>query len=917
MYVMKFLTRVSISLSVFVGLFPAFLVAQQFGAVQGVIRDAATGEEVPGATVILVDASRGSTSDEKGEFRIAVVPTGHYALKVSFVGYSELLLEDVKVQSGGETVLEIQLEPNGESIDEVLVTTSRRRDREIGLLAERQHATLTVQKIGAQELDRRGVSDAANAVAKMSGISQSAGNNQIYVRGLGDRYNATSLNGLPLPSNDPENKNIVLDMFNTEIVEFISVDKVYNSQMPGDFAGGVIDIYSKEYTGPGMFEVSVSSTVNSGVRKQRDHFMLRPGPDRWGYSDYKIPQDPLNGFRFHQTLNAEPRTPYPASLRLRGGKSFDLGSERRVNFFASASFGNDYEYRDGFTGSVNAQGADLLSLDQRRFGYQTNTTGLFNTNYLHSARHKFSYNLLFINEGKQANDLYTGFIRDLAEDHNGLLQRETYTQTTLLINQLLGRHTLTDRMELKWGLSANTVDGKMPDRIQNTLRYQPTQQGYTLIQNTTTDNHRYNQRLDEREFALNLQAAYQLGDALGPQGIVHVGYSGRMKRRDFEAIQFNFRVGGPSLSQIVDPGNLDAFFNAANYDDGYFRIESFAGETPQTYSGIQDIHAGFVSWEQQWTDRLTSVLGIRYEYLVQGVDWRTQLDPDARSNTFSKHAFLPNLNLKYELTDRQNIRLGASKTYTLPQFKERALFVYEDIPDKKRGNPHLYPSDNYNLDIKWEFFPNSSEILSLTAFGKYILNPINETTIASSSNDISFINAGDVGTVMGVELELRKNIFALRDGVDGLSLGFNAAYMRTSQDLDSEKVARETDLKINLTHDRARFTGASDLLLNADLTYTKRWAAQRSVMSTLAYSYVSDKIYSLGEEQKGNTVDLGVGMLDLVVKSMLTSRLGVDISAKNLLDPVYRRVQENASGHLPVLSYKRGRFFSMGMSYRF
>lgn len=889
----------------------------QMGNISGVIRDAATGYRISGATVAIEGRQNITTSNDDGAFLFAEVPIGQHRLRISYVGYQQTMVDGVVVENESETLLEIEIAQIGKEIAEVVVTAARSLGSEIGLLAEQQRSTMIVQRIGAQELSRRGLGDVASAVTKMSGISKAEGNNQVYVRGLGDRYNATSLNGLPLPSDDPEKKNILLDIFNTEIIEYIAVDKTYNSRMAGDFAGGNIDIYSKDFNTGSLFEVSIASTVNSQAMAQNGSFQLHEGPGRWGFNQYQIPDNPLGGFNFQNSMNPQSRNLLPGSLRLLGGKSFNLGTESRLNIFASASHGHDFEYRNGFNRAVNAQGANLLSLDQERFGYQTNTTGLFNANYLLNAAHRLSYNFMMINSSQQTNDVFTGFIRDLAEDNNGLMQRGTFAQTKLFVNQLLGRHQLTDRIDMDWGLSANTVAGHMPDRIQNTLRYQPGREGYVLVQNTTTDNHRYNQRLDEHEYALNLNTSYKLGLDYDPSGQIQVGYSGRMKKRDFEAIQFNFRVDGSYLNTLIDPLNLDAFFNVDNYNNNHFRIESFAGETPQTYSGEQDVHAGYLSWEQQLTENLTSVIGTRYEYLRQRVDWHTQLDPEARSNTFIKHAVLPNINLRYALDEQQNLRLSASKTYTLPQFKERALFVYEDIPDKKRGNPDLYPSDNYNLDLKWEYFPASGELFSVTAFGKYIQNPINETTIASSSNDISFINTGDAGTVIGVEVEMRKDLFELNNGSDGMSLGFNAAYMKTSQDLSSEKVARETVLNINLTDSRSGFTGASDLLLNTDLTYTKRWSNTKDIMATVAYSYVSDKIYSLGVEQRGNLVDKGVGMLDFILKSRINRQIGLDLTVKNLLDPQYKRIQKNANADIPVMSYKKGRFFSLGVNYRF
>src|SRR5690606_7439330 len=345
------------------------------------------------------------------------------------------------------------------------------------------------------------------------------------------------------------------------------------------------------------------------------------------------------------------------------------------------------------------------------------------------------------------------------------------------------------------------------------------------------------------------------------------GYKGRINRRDFESIQFNFDIN--DRTSIVDPNNLDAFYNQENFDRSLFSIDGFAGESPQLYSGDQQIHAGYVSLEYDLTDRLTSVVGVRYENIRQYVDWVTQFFPEGGNNTLTRNPILPSLNLKYELNEKQNLRLGASKTYTLPQFKERAPFVFDDGTVSEQGNPFLYPSDNYNLDIKWELFPSSSELITVAAFGKYIRNPINEINIAATANDISWVNIGDVGTAIGVELEVKKDIIKWNSDRNLFSAGLNVAYMNTDQEINTDKVRRETRFDIRPTHDRSSFAGASDLLINADLTYTRRWQNNGNIMATVAYSHFSDKVYSLGNEQKGNLVDQGVGMLDFIVRSKI------------------------------------------------
>ena len=231
----------------------------------------------------------------------------------------------------------------------------------------------------------------------------------------------------------------------------------------------------------------------------------------------------------------------------------------------------------------------------------------------------------------------------------------------------------------------------------------------------------------------------------------------------------------------------------------------------------------------------------------------------------------------------------------------------------------VIPIYNYNLDLKWEFFPKSDEVVSVTAFGKYIQNPINEITIASSTNDVSFVNTGDTGYATGAELEIRKNIFSQdKDNGAKISSGLNISYLYTSQDLDAEKIQRETNYSVAFTDTKSAFTGASDLLINADLTYFKEWNDKKtSLISTVAFTYFSDRINALGTNGNGNLVDKAVGTLDLINRLKINKNLGLSLIARNLLDPKIERTQENTNGDVKMLSYKKGMTFSLNLNYQF
>ena len=282
---------------------------------------------------------------------------------------------------------------------------------------------------------------------------------------------------------------------------------------------------------------------------------------------------------------------------------------------------------------------------------------------------------------------------------------------------------------------------------------------------------------------------------------------------------------------------------------------------------------------------------------------------------------MPNAALKYELTDKQNLKFAGSKSYTLPQFKERAPFLYEDVVGSKFGNPDLYASTNYNADLRWEFFPKSGEVFSVTGFGKLIQNPINETIVASATNDISWVNSGEKATVFGVEVEVRKTVFDNKKKLEDVSLankltaGFNGAFMNSDQDFDKQKVTDETNLNVNFTNTGGKLSGASDIILNADVSYFKEFSKNGNILVTVAANYFSDRVYAIGSAGKGDIIDESLATLDFILKSKLTKRFSAGISVKNILDQEVKRFQDNDSGKVAIKGFQKGINASVSLKY--
>jgi hypothetical protein len=902
--------------------FPIFSISQT-GSIMGVIKEKGSNETLIGASVIIDGTTTGTTTDLDGKFEIKGLNPGRYSVQISFISYELKTLENIEVYADRTTELNAELTQVTQLLQTVEVVARILKEKENILLLEQKKSAEIVQHIGSQELNRKGISDVATAVTKVTGISKTEGSNDIYVRGLGDRYNSTQMNGLPMPSNDPEQKNVSLDIFSTDIVEYITIDKVYNNRIYGDFAGGNVDINSRDFSGERFLNIEVGTGVNFSAIDEGS-FPLKNGPDYLGWHS-SAPPSSLEHFDFEDGMDPVNMMPVGTNFSASGGNLLTTGKKqnRELNYFATLNFGNDFSTKEGVAfGAVNSSGIPHKSFKMKTYHYGTNTTGMLNVGYRFNKNNKLNYNFVLINSTNSSNEIYQGTIIDIADYDNGLLVRKVYEKNTILINQLLGRHTTGLRTDLNWGISYNMITADAPDRHQNTFRM--VDGSYYFGQNQITDNHRYFHLLNEQETAANIAFSYKIlsESDVEYRAKLTFGATGRYKMRDFRAVQYNFRIAADQRNTVVDPDELSAFFNQENLENEYFRIETFRGNfqvpnalDPQVYGGTQYIQGGYLTTELRASSKFTALIGLRLEYVFQEVEWNTQLDPSDKSDAFEFVDFLPSITTKYEINNKQNLRFALSKTYTLPQFKERALFIYEDVTQVKLGNPDLYNSENYNADLKWEMFSKPGEIISFGVFGKYILDPINEFAITSATNDISFLNTGDWGYVAGIEFETRKELLN-KNGVR-LNTGFNASYMHTEQELNSEKVKDETMYMVNFTHEKARFTGASDLLLNTDVTFVKSWNDETSnVMTTVSYSYFSDRIYAIGTNNRGNIIEKPFSSLDLIIKSELKN-FSLSLIFKNLLNPAIERYQANKDSDVLVISYKKGTFAALKIGYRF
>lgn len=881
-----------------------------------------------GANVVIQGTQTGSPTDIEGKFSINNVQPGTYTLVTSFITYKTKVIADVVVTAGSATEVNILLEEEAQQLDEIVVKGQADKSSENTLLLDRKASIGMVQGISSQELSRKGVGDAEAAVTQITGVTKQEGAKNVFVRGLGDRYNSTSLNGLPLPSEDPAYKNISLNFFSTDIIDNIIVNKTFTSDLSGDVGGANINIISKELFEEKELVVSASMGYNSQVSGV--DFFRADGNNFLGTVDTDLPITDLQQYDFKNSFDANKLSGPLANsnFAIRTGRKFEIGNNA-LTVFAVGAMSSNYGYKEGREGFTNTIGQPRTDYTYKRYEYSATQFALANIGYKFGNDNRIDYNAFYIHDNKQYISENRGFSLNGVDDPNEpnaydmFIKRQQTNNNILFVNQLISSFNLTDRITLTANGSFNVVRGDEPDRRQNWLIGDGTGENYRANNSSPQFNHRFYSTLKESEMAANIAASYKLK---GESKIV-VGYNTRITTRDFEYINYVF-ANPTGLS--VDPSNLDAYFNQTALNNGDIVMETSRGKInnpkaliPFGYEGDRMINAGFVNIVYELTPALSVIAGSRFESFNQKVVWDVGADerrpniPGDNTVERDKIYVLPSLNMKYDFSERDQLRFSASQTYTFPQFKEVAPFLYENPNYNDFGNPALRPSENLNFDLKFEHYFVGDGLVAVTGFYKQIKGAINRILVNSAALEYSFVNTGDA-TVFGGEVEFRKRLINLSRSNENtyLTTGVNISYLYADQSVRNDP---SSSVQFDPSSPSTGLEGASPLLINADITFNKITNSGNRITSALVFNYFSERIAAIGTAGQENVMERGIPTIDWISKIDINSRLSVDVGVRNLLNPEYRLTKEigNTGVDDLILSYKRGVISSIGFSYRF
>ncbi len=924
-------------------LFSVQLSAQETGSILGKLTDQeANGDPLAFANVLIKGTTKGTTSDFDGLYELSDLEPGSYTVVFSYLGYETVEIPNVQVEAGKVTTVDIPMSASqGVSLDEVVVTVSARRDSEAALLLDQKKAVEIKESIGLQELAKIGVSDVATATSRITGVSTSEASGDVFVRGLGDRYLSTSLNGLAIPSDDVENKNISLDLFPTRNIQNVSVAKTYSSQTSADQSSGTINITSRELTGPDELNIGIRGGFNTNVISSDvyNNFKVSPNSRNTDFGFYKqnLNTTELITAQGWNTLKEE--NPIDFNFNFIAGKRF---AKDKLAVFLTGTHRRSYDYGQGVFRQFRSNFIDDTITDATNWNKNVTSSALLDLTYYINEKNKVKSATFFVN--KLDEEVFEGgrngeaTIFEETNPDEGLFQfiRDQNTkQTRLIVTQLLGTHELGEKNTLQWAGGYNKVFADEPNRIRNEVNITPDLTFVQLGRTGGFQQRKSKQEIEDTEINGYIKDEFRVLEEDTKNFKIDFGLNYRNKKRDF----FSQFVGvEETFTNAINPpsiDNLGAIFQQVNFDNGILQLNELQ---PDLYEGELDSQAAFAEFNYD-VNKWNFNAGVRYQRDEIDVNFDVGNFPGRIGNSNKQYDNLyPALNLKYELNELQALRFAFSRTITLPEFKEIAPFEYvSQTGQVTRGNPDLEASIDLNFDLKWEYFPSSNQLISVAAFYKDISDPINKVQDRGSAGVFSFFNSGEKAEIFGLEAETNLALIkppmnddlGVPEGI-GLDLVFNVTRMWHNQDLkevfDEDGNFIRTFRYKGLTEEGLQ--GASDWILNGIVNFTT--AGKRPFDISATVNYASDKIFALGApeiQSQSETfyndaiVEKGFVVLDAIISKRINKNWRIRARGRNLLNPTIRRTQlvrPSTTGietDETVRSYTAGAQFTIGITY--
>ena len=927
------------------------------GKLTGSVYDGVSGDPLPGVNVMIDGTRMGAATDLNGLFFIRNVPVGNYSLTASMMGYARKTIKGVRVYGEKVGVVNFALLPKAIQGKSVVVEASPLTNTEAALLRNRQKAEAVSDAISAEAMSRFGTGNASEAMKLVTGASVVDGK-YVYIRGIGERYTNTQLNGAALPSADPDKKAVQMDIFPSNLLENVVTVKTFTPDQPGNFSGGIINIRTKNYPENLTIRFSSSSGYNSqatlnphflttgrgkydelamGDRTRRIPSVLRQAgaevPDigsAWTDRSEARKLDRMSR-AFSPVMTPQLRkAPVNQSYSLSvGNQGHFLG--RPFGYLASLTYHHTFSYYDqgrvgrwqltGKVSEVDSLNADYLLSDEKgREDVLIGGLGLLS--YKPSPDHNFRLNYLFTRSGEStARYLKGAFPRDLSD--NAVYETRTlrYTQREIRSMQMRGEHYLKNflKMSIYWEGSLTKSYQKQPDLRFFTDNYTLRNRAgkidtvYAIRPSIYPVPTRYFRDLNENNQTFNVKASIPFLFRKGLTGKFKFGGSVLDARRSFHERRFEYQQ-----DKIRYDGHPNEFFRPGNVGlvdstHGLYRFGNYirdASERRGNYRGTQAVRAGFGMVDLPVLENLRVIAGARYETTQINVMSR---DTSLKPGKLKTADWLPSLNVVYNIVKNTNLRLAYGRTLARPTFREMAPYASFDFVNDYFfvGNAHLKRTLIDNYDLRWEWFPHSGEILAISGFYKRFKNPI-ERAILNVNGEVQFQNV-DKATVIGAEFEVRKHLGNLLPQLSRFQLGGNVTLAHSKVTIPEEEMLVIRNVNPNAAAFRP-LQGQSPYILNFDLVYSNE---KTGTVATAYYNVFGERIAAVSLGGTPNVFELSQPILNLTISQHIWGGLRFSLSAKNLLNPAVRKVHHFKGRDYIYEKYRRGRNVSAEVSYDF
>lgn len=891
------------------------------GRVVGRVLDGLQGAPLAGVEVVVDGTGLQTLTGVDGWYVLPQVPAGPQDLRFRRIGYQVKRVAGVQVPAGGAVQQDATLETQVVQLEEIVVVSAAAERGSVSRALEEQRlAANIINTVSMAQIEKSPDGDAGQAAQRVSGVTVQDGK-FVFVRGLGERYTTTSLNGARVPSPEPERREVPLDLFPAGLLEGITTSKTFTADQPGDFSGAEVNLRTREFPLRRTVSISTSAGMNDAILGRSIRVAPTVGREWLGLAgaERRLPDVARDAGDLRGASQSDINTiigsfrnawsALPATGGASGSAGVSVGGEDPifglpVGYVGSFTYSDGPEVRQDERRALAVAAGEGGTRPQNEYAGSTARTsvlwgGLLNLSARVGGASKLTLSNMYDRSAENEATHLVGANEEFGLDFD--VTRLTFTERTIRSNQLAGEHLLLGRHQFDWSATFSGVSRNEPDRSDlvyeaardpqsgeaSPVRWWGAPRSAIRTFSTLQENNR------------NVHSSLRVA-AGSPGREVALKLGGAYRRTQREVDSRAFDIINLLLDEADRASPAERIFGGAYAEQG--KLLLFVNANGGQYTATDENVAGFGQLELLLGSAVRVIAGARVE--------RARLDVESRSPQglatsarLDDTDVLPALSLNLALSERQNLRASVSQTLSRPEYRELSPISYFEVIGGLTvfGNPGLERARIQNADLRWEWFPNVGEVVSVGAFAKRFVGPIERVIVATTgASALSYVNA-EAAHNYGVEFELRKSLADVSEALSPFAVFGNVTLMRS-------RITPGNDSISALTSTDRPMVGQAEYVVNAGLGYTHPWS---DLSGTLLYHVVGPRIAEAGVQPLPDTYDQSRHVVDAALRVPLLRGVSLKLDAKNLLDAPYRTVQ----GSVVRREYRSGRTFSLGFSW--